>query len=72
MNSLYASTVALPQIREISIDGTEIDAGISQPRPSLNTTDDSVDPEASGFIVNQNTATNINVNGGQYIFLAIA
>ena len=36
------------------------------------TTDDSVDPDASGFIVNQNTATNINVNRGQYIFLAIA
>lgn len=50
----------------------------NDPHLSLNTTaaevttDDSVDPEASGFIVNQNTATNINVNGGKYIFLAIA
>lgn len=50
----------------------------NDPHLSLNTTaaevttDDSVDPDASGFIVNQNTATNINVNGGQYIFLAIA
>ena len=50
----------------------------NDPHLSLNTaaaevtTDDSVDPEASGFIVNQNTATNINVSGGQYIFLAIA
>ena len=50
----------------------------NDPRLSLNTTtaeattDDSVDPDASGFIVNQNTATNINVSGGQYIFLAIA
>lgn len=50
----------------------------NDPHLSLNTiaaevtTDDSVDPEASGFIVNQNTATNINVNGGQYIFFAIA
>ena len=50
----------------------------NDPHLSLNTTaaevttDDSVDPEASGFIVNQNTATNINVMGGQYIFLAIA
>jgi len=50
----------------------------NDPHLSLNTTaaevttDDSVDPEASGFIVNQNTATNINVTGGQYIFLAIA
>ena len=50
----------------------------NDPHLSINTTatevttDDSVDPEVSGFIVNQNTATNINVNGGQYIFLAIA
>lgn len=50
----------------------------NDPHLSLNTTaaevttDDSVDPDASGFIVNQNTATNINVNGGSYIFLAIA
>ena len=50
----------------------------NDPHLSLNTaaaevtTDDSVDPDASGFIVNQNTATDINVNGGQYIFLAIA
>ena len=50
----------------------------NDPHLSLNTTaaevttDDSVDPDASGFIVNQNTATNINVNGGKYIFLAIA
>jgi len=50
----------------------------SDPHLSLNstaaevTTDDSVDPDASGFIVNQNSATNINVSGGQYIFLAIA
>ena len=50
----------------------------NDPYLSLNTTaaevttDDSVDPDESGFIVNQNTATNINVNGGSYIFLAIA
>lgn len=50
----------------------------NDPHLSLNTTavevttDDSVDPDASGFIINQNTTTNINVNGGQYIFLAIA
>ena len=50
----------------------------NDPHLSLNTTaaevttDDSVDPEATGFIVNQNTATNINVNGGSYIFLSIA
>lgn len=50
----------------------------NDPHLSLNstaaevTTDDSIDPEASGFIVNQNTATNINVLNGTYIFLAIS
>jgi hypothetical protein len=50
----------------------------SDPRLSLNTTaaevttDDSVDPASSGFIVNQLSATNINVNAASYIFLAIA
>lgn len=50
----------------------------SDPHLSFNTaaaevtTDDSVDPASSGFIVNQVAATNINVSGGQYIFLAIA
>ena len=48
------------------------------PHLSLNTsaaevtTNDSIDPAASGFIVNQVAATNINVSGGTYIFLAIA
>lgn len=36
------------------------------------TTDDSVDPLASGFSVNQLAATNINVNGSTYIGLAYA
>lgn len=36
------------------------------------TTDDSVDPDAGGFAVNQVAATNINVVGANYIFLAIA
>ena len=50
----------------------------NDPHLSLNTTaaevttDDSVDPDTSGFIINQDTATNINVSGGSYIFLAIA
>lgn len=50
----------------------------NDPHLSLNTTaaeittDDSVDPHVSGFIVNQVAATNINVLNGQYIFLAIA
>ena len=36
------------------------------------TSDDSVDPHNSGFIVNQNSATDINVSSGTYIFYAIA
>ena len=50
----------------------------NDPHLSLNTTaaevttDDSVDPTAGGFAVNQNTATNINVSSGTYIYLAIA
>lgn len=50
----------------------------NDPRLSLNTTaaevttDDSIDPDNSGFIVNQVAATNINVNAATYIFLAIA
>lgn len=33
--------------------------------------DDSVDPDATGFAVNQVAATNINVSGASYIYLAI-
>ena len=50
----------------------------NDPHLSLNTnaaevtTDDSVDTDNSGFIVNQLTATNVNVNGASYIYLAIA
>ena len=50
----------------------------NDPHLSLNstaaqvTTDDSVDPDSSGFAVNQNTATNINVSSATYIFYAIA
>ena len=36
------------------------------------TSDDSVDTDNTGFIVNQVAATNINVNAATYIFLAIA
>jgi hypothetical protein len=36
------------------------------------TTNDSVDPASTGFIVNQLDATNINVTSASYIFLAIA
>tara|TARA_B110000211_G_scaffold20121_1_gene20929 strand:- start:772 stop:1458 length:687 start_codon:yes stop_codon:yes gene_type:complete len=36
------------------------------------TTDDSVDPVYSGFIVNQVSATNINVSAARYVFYAIA
>jgi len=36
------------------------------------TTNDSVDTDSTGFVVNQVAASNINVNGATYIFLAIA
>lgn len=36
------------------------------------TNDDSIDPLNAGFTVNQNTTTNVNVNNGTYIYLAIA
>lgn len=50
----------------------------NDPHLSLNTdaaevtTDDSVDPDNSGFIVNQVAATNINVTSATYIFLAVS
>lgn len=50
----------------------------NDPHLSLNTTaaevttNDSIDPDASGFIVNQVAATNINVNAATYIGFAIA
>lgn len=50
----------------------------NDPHLSLNTTaaevttDDSIDPDTSGFIVNQLAATNINVTSATYIFLALA
>ena len=50
----------------------------NDPHLSLNstaaevTTDDSIDPASSGFIVNQVSATNINVSSASYIYLSIA
>jgi hypothetical protein len=50
----------------------------NDPHSSINntnaevTSDDSVDPDSSGFVVNQLSATNINVSSASYIFLAIA
>jgi hypothetical protein len=50
----------------------------NDPHLSLNTTaaevttNDSIDPDSTGFIVNQLAATNINVNGASYIYLAYA
>jgi hypothetical protein len=50
----------------------------NDPHLSLNTTatevttDDSIDPDNSGFIVNQLSATNINVTSATYIFLAFS
>jgi len=50
----------------------------NDPHISLNTgaaevtTDDSVDPDNSGFVCIQNAATNINVTNATYIYLAIS
>ncbi len=50
----------------------------NDPRLSLNTTaaevttDDSVDTDSTGFVVNQLSATNINVTSATYIFLSIS
>ena len=50
----------------------------NDPHLSLNTTaaevttDDSIDPDTSGFIVNQNATTNINVTSATYIYYSIA
>ena len=50
----------------------------NDPHLSLNTdaahvtNDDSVDPASSGFIVNQVSATNINVTNATYVYYAIA
>lgn len=50
----------------------------NDPHLSLNSTaaevatDDSIDPDNTGFVVNQNAATNINVSGGTYLFLTFA
>jgi hypothetical protein len=50
----------------------------NDPHLSLNTaaaevtTNDTIDPASSGFIVNQVAATNVNVNTATYVYLAIA
>ena len=50
----------------------------NDPHLSLNTTaaevttDDTIDTDSSGFVVNQDAATNVNVNAATYIYLAIA
>lgn len=50
----------------------------NDPHLSLNTTaaevttDDSVDTDSSGFVVNQVAATNINVNAATYLYMAVA
>jgi hypothetical protein len=50
----------------------------NDPHLSLNTTaaevtnTDTIDTDSTGFVVNQVSATNVNVSGGTYIFLAIA
>lgn len=52
--------------------------GANDPYIAINTsnaevtTDDSIDPDNSGFIVNQNSASNINALSAKYMFFAIA
>ena len=59
-------------------DSTRGIVASNDPHLSLNTTaaevttDDSIDPDNSGFIVNQVAATNINVTSATYIFLSFA
>jgi hypothetical protein len=36
------------------------------------TTDDTIDPDTSGFIVNQLAATDVNITSATYIFLALS
>jgi hypothetical protein len=36
------------------------------------TSNDTIDTDSTGFVVNQVAATNVNVNAATYIFLAIA
>jgi hypothetical protein len=53
-------------------------AGANDPVLTLNgyenetTTVDTIDPDNSGFIIKQNTTTNLNVSSGSYIYFAIA
>jgi hypothetical protein len=50
----------------------------NDPHLSLNTaaaevtSNDTIDTDSTGFVVNQVAATNVNVSGGAYIYLAIA
>jgi hypothetical protein len=50
----------------------------NDPHLSLNTTaaevtsNDTIDPDSTGFIVNQDAATNVNVNAASYIFYAVS
>ena len=59
-------------------DSTRGIAAGNDPHLSLNTTaaevttDDSIDTNAAGFVVNQDAATNINVNAATYIYLALS
>ena len=54
------------------ITGNDPYLSLNNTSTSEVTTNDSIDPYSTGFIVNQLSATNINVNNATYIFLAIA
>ena len=51
--------------------GNDKHLSLNTTAPELADTDD-IDADTSGFIVNQNATTNLNITGGSYIYLAFA
>jgi hypothetical protein len=55
------------------VAGNDPHLSVNQNGPNVEvTTNDSIDPNNTGFIVNQDAATNINVTSATYLYLAIA
>jgi hypothetical protein len=53
------------------VTGNDPNWGLNTPAAEV-TTNDTIDPDSTGFIVNQVAATDVNVNAATYIYLAIA
>tara|TARA_R110000851_G_scaffold187318_1_gene337122 strand:- start:27206 stop:29092 length:1887 start_codon:yes stop_codon:yes gene_type:complete len=75
----FVIIISLSSTRDIFFwDTTRGIVAGNSPHLSLNTTaaqvttDDSIDPAAAGFAINQDAATNINVTGESYLYYAIA